>query len=503
MKILNANQIRALDAYTIQKEPIRSIDLMERAACQWTKKFLQLNPKPKRVSIFCGSGNNGGDGAAIARLLIEKRVRVHLILCHIGEFSPDLAQNVKRLENIKFPHLEITHFHKGDKLIQVEPADIIIDGLFGSGLNRPVSGAWGELIEDINNLPNKVFSIDIPSGLHPDKHIEGSIIDANTTITFELPKLAFMCPENAKSVGHLEIVSIGLHTEFLDNFDTPYSLITEIDAQKLHRNRKKFDHKGVFGHGLLIVGSQGKMGAATLAGKGALRAGIGLLTMHVPKCGVNIIQTALPEAMVSIDSNAQFYSTPPDISPYRAIGVGSGLSVNKHTIDGLSKLLNSADSPLIIDADALNIISSHEHLLSLLPPGSILTPHFKEFERLFGPSKNHFERIEKARVNASKYQINILLKGAYSALATPDGEIFFNSTGNPGMATAGSGDVLTGMITGLLSQKYKPSHAAQLGMYIHGMAGDIAASKQGFESTLASDITENIGSAYLSFTTKA
>jgi NAD(P)H-hydrate epimerase len=471
---------------------------MERAAMQWTQICLTLHPDLPGATILCGSGNNGGDGLAIARLLSEKMIPVHLILCKIGPFSADLKKNLDRLHERQYPQLQIDYFDKGDRLEMIKPTDVIIDGIFGSGLNRPVTGQWGELIQAINQKPNKVYSIDIPSGMHPDKPMEGAVIMADMTITFELPKLAFMWPENARNLGHLEIVSIGLNQAFLEEVETSNEYLTSSDIRTLIQRRSKFDHKGVFGHGLLIAGSKGKMGAALLAGKAALRSGIGLLTLHVPQRGLDIIQIGLPEAMVSVDENESLFSNMPAIDHFDAVGIGCGLSTDPICAAGMQQVLERLEAPIVIDADGLNLLAANQELLSMVPKGSILTPHLKEFERIFGSSNHHFERLEKAKENARKYQLHILVKGANSAIATPEGKLFFNSTGNPGMATAGSGDVLTGMITGLLTQQYHPLTAAKIGMYLHGKAGDLAASKLGCESVIAGDIIDSIPGAFQS-----
>ncbi len=496
MKILNASQIQELDAYTIKHEPIDSADLMERAATRWTEKCIELAHEISGATIFCGSGNNGGDGAVIARLLATRGIPVRVYLCHIGPFSEDLKKNLGRLKTLSSDQLEIMDLQKGDLFPEIAQGHLVVDGIFGSGLNRPVTGEWAEVITAINKAPNRVYSIDIPSGLHPDRSMEGAIIRADVTITFELPKYTFMFPENAGYVGQLEIVSIGLHQEFLERLESKNEYLTGTEVSRLITPRSKFDHKGVYGHGLIIAGSVGKMGAALLAGRGALRSGIGLLTLHIPQKGVIIVQTGLPEAMVSIDRHGYCFSECPDSTPYQAIGIGCGITTSEISRNALRETLDAVTVPMVIDADALNIIGMHPELLEKVPHESILTPHFKEFERLFGPSENHEQRLEKARVNAQKYNVNILLKGAHSALADTSGMIFFNSTGNPGMATAGSGDTLTGILTGLLAQRYAPRTAAMIGMYVHGLAGDLAAEKVGQSALIASDLIDSLGRAF-------
>ncbi len=384
-------------------------------------------------------------------------------------------------------------------LPEIGEDDIIIDAIFGSGLTRPVSGFIGEVIEHINAADAVTISIDIPSGLFADRHAdpkEGKIIHADYTLSFQLPKLAFLLPENDSFVGEWHILDIGLHHDYINNAEVKNFLLTKRDVQTTLRPRNKFAHKGTFGHALLIAGSYGKTGAAILASRACLRSGVGLLHTHIPKAGYEIMQTAVPECMLSIDRYDNYFSEVPDLGMYNAVGIGPGLGMEKQSQMALKLLIQNFSNPIVFDADALNILAENKTWLAFLPKGSILTPHPKEFERLAGKWADDYEKLQKLRDLCFKYNIYIVLKGAYTCTGTPDGMCYFNSTGNPGMATAGSGDVLTGLITGLLAQGYSPAQAATLGVYLHGLAGDLAAKKKGQEAMLAGDIIENLGKAF-------
>lgn len=496
MKILSAPQIRALDAYTIENEPVSSIKLMERAALAFTQWFTELFPGVQRpVHIFCGVGNNGGDGLAVARLLHHHGYEVSAYLCQISEHtSEDLRANLERLPG--FGAVPAHGIAKGAPLPVLPEEAVVIDAIFGSGLNRPVAGYWGELIEHLNALPNTRVSIDVPSGLFIDEPSTGIVFQAGHTLSFELPKLAFFFPENQLSAGEWAVRSIGLHPDALAKVQTPFYYLDEAMARRLLRKRHKYDHKGTFGHALLVMGSYGKVGAAILASRGCLRAGAGLVTVHAPRCAYEILQISVPEAMASIDRHQYYFSEVPELGAYSAIGVGCGLDKKKSSREALLELIQAAGKPMVIDADAINILGKHHEWLGLIPKGSILTPHPKEFERLFGPSANSFERNALQREKAMELGIHIVLKGAHTCIAAPGGDCYFNATGNPGMATGGSGDVLTGIITGLLAQHYPPLDAALLGVYVHGLAGDIAAAELEHESLVAGDLVRFLGKAF-------
>lgn len=492
MKIFNVEQIRAMDAYTITHEPITSIDLMERASQEFVRCFCNQYVNTRPIAVFCGKGNNGGDGLAIARILSSCGYDVQVFIAEYTlNATDDFHHNFSRLGN----HLTPRRIYSENDLPRLGSNVVCIDALLGSGLSRPVDGLLSIVIQYLNELPNKVVAVDIASGLYTDQPNAPSdiIIKPRYTITFQLPKLAFLLPQNAEYVGEWHVVDIGLSTKYIADTDTPFHFTDKPEAEKRIKPRQKFSHKGTFGHAVLIAGSYGKMGAAVLSGKACLRSGVGLLTMHVPVCGYEIMQISVPEAMTTVDEAEKHISRLPDLTSATAIGIGPGLGQDAATVKVLEKLLEQIRVPIIVDADALNILSTNRHLLYRLPANTILTPHPKEFQRLAGESDNEFERLEKARALASKYKVIICLKGANTAVVLPNGEVHFNSTGNPGMATGGTGDVLTGIITSLLAQKYDPADAAMLGVYQHGLAGDRAAEARGQTALIASDVVAHLG----------
>lgn len=497
MKILSAEEIRAWDQYTIEQEPISSIDLMERAAKACTNWLVSNFKSSSSFSIFCGKGNNGGDGLAIARMLKEKSYKVSVYILEFGhKGTNDFQVNLSRLHQLD--HSDIHFIQSEEHFHDIPKAEIIIDALFGSGLNRSPEGVTARLIEHINNSGCAVVSIDIPSGMFVDRSSKNSItIRADHTLSFQCYKPAFLFAENADAIGEIQLLDIGLHPAFYETVRNNFELVNHDVVRTIHQPRKRFAHKGNFGHSLLVAGSYGKMGAAILASKACLRSGVGLLTCHIPKCGYEVIQTSVPEAMVRTDFNTSFCTKiETDLTAFDAIGIGPGIGTASETKMLIREIFDSYRNPIVLDADALNIIASQKDLLKLIPAGSILTPHPKEFERLFGISDNDFDRILIALQKAKTLNCIIVLKGHHTFIATPDGKGFFNNSGNPGMATAGSGDVLTGIITGLLSQEYSAVESAILGVYLHGFAGDLAAKNLSMEAMISGDIIEYLGPAF-------
>ena len=498
MKIYTVDNIRKADAFTIKNEPIRSIDLMERASDRlfgWMKNHVTPD---KKIFIFAGLGNNGGDSLALGRMLARDGFQVVFnIIRYSDNNSDDFQSNFDRLNDIQ--NIEINEIEKASSIPKIENNDVVVDAIFGSGLTKPVTGFVADVINFINNSNVITIAIDIPSGLFADKTSFASkseIIKADYTLSFQFPKLSFLLPENEIYVGNWEVLDIGLSNTYISSTPTKNHFILKEDIKHIIKGRTKFSHKGTYGHALIIAGSYGKMGAAVLATKACLRSGVGLLHTHVPKAGVNIIQTTSPETMISIDKDENYFSEVTDIGIFNAIGIGPGMGMELQSQLAMKLLIQNSPSPLVIDADALNILSENKTWLAFLPQGSILTPHPKEFHRLAGSWQNDFERLEKQRNFAQKHGVYIVLKGANTSVCFPDGQCFFNSTGNPGMATAGSGDVLTGIITGLLSSGYSSGVAATLGVCIHGLAGDIAAKEKGYEALIASDIIDNLGNAF-------
>lgn len=500
MKVYPVEKIREADAYTIANEPISSIDLMERASKQlfkWIKKNVK---KYNKILVFAGPGNNGGDGLALSRMLLNDNYEVVTYIIKFSDkVSDDFSTNYKRLEETSGS--VIISIEKEDDMPEINNNAIVIDAIFGSGLARPVTGMTAKLISIINASNAITIAVDMPSGLFSDSSSVGSkgeIIQADYTLSFQFPKLAFLVAENEMYVGNWIILDIGLSNEFIELNDTKNQYIVKQDLLGVRKGRPRYSHKGTFGHALIIAGSYGKMGAAVLASKACLRSGVGLLHTHIPKSGITILQTSTPETMLSIDRYENYFSEVPDLTMFNAIGIGPGLGKEKQSQMAMKLLIQNASVPIVFDADALNILAENLTWLAFLPPGSVLTPHPKEFKRIVGGWKNDFEKLEKQRSLAAKHNIYVVLKGANTTVCFPDGSMFFNSTGNPGMATAGSGDVLTGIITGLIASGYTSGIASILGVYLHGLAGDYATKKLGAESVIASDIINNLGKAFKS-----
>lgn len=489
MKVLSSSQIRTADQHTIKNEPISSIDLMERASNAFVSKFLLLCPARQPVHIFCGTGNNGGDGLAVGRLLTSEGWTVSMyVLGEPESGSPDFRENLKRIENPK-------RIASRSDFPTVDSASVIIDALFGSGLSRPIDGLVAEMVQYLNSREAKRISIDIASGLYADQALpkDAEVFRPDHTISFQSPKLVFFQPDSYPFVGEWEVVDIGLDYGFLDGLKTSSFFTQCPEMAELVPFRSTYSHKGKNGRLLLIAGSKGKMGAAALSARAALRSGVGLITLHVPACGTQIIQTLVPEAMV-IEDQADEYIANLD-NTESTVGVGPGLGTHEATEEALGKFLKSHNDPIVLDADALNILARSPELIQDLPPQSILTPHPGEFKRLVGDWSNDFEKLDLLRSFCQKHQVNMVLKGAYSAVCNTDGDVHFNSTGNPGMATAGSGDVLTGIVSSFLAQGLKPFDALRLGVFVHGLSGDLAVQEVDEISLIASDIISNISNA--------
>lgn len=504
MKIFNAQQIREWDQYTIQYEPVSSIDLMERAAWQCVHWLEENNLSNHSFKIFCGKGNNGGDGLAMARILSQKAIDVAVFILEFGHLgTEDFQVNLERLH--QQPGVEIKFIQNEQQFPSFGNRDVIIDALFGSGLNRPLEGVTAKLVEHINDSDCKIIAIDTPSGLPIDRSAEdGKIITADHTLSFQAFKLSFLLPGNARFIGEVHILDIGLDPDFYNTTETNYELIDKKMVSTIYKPRDRFAHKGNFGHALLVTGSYGKMGAAILCTKACLRSGAGLTSCHIPKCGYEIMQTAVPEAMVMTDLNSSIITKiNPDsyregLSKFACIGIGPGIGIATETKKALQEIFEAFKKPVVLDADALNLISSDKKLLKKIPKDSILTPHPKEFERLFGETKNDFDRVKLAEQKAQELDVVIVLKGHHTCITTPGGKVYFNNTGNAGMAKGGSGDVLTGVLTALAGQYHDTIKSAILGVYLHGLAGDIAAKKDSIEAMIAGDIVENLGEGFLS-----
>jgi NAD(P)H-hydrate epimerase len=497
MKIFKSAQIREADAFTIANEPVSSIELMERAASGLVSEIIKLYQYDTIFIIFCGPGNNGGDGLALARLLTEKKYSVEVFIPKISNrFSDDFTINFNRLK--QFKNIEIFEISDKNSFPKFQKNTVIIDALFGSGLTRPLSGFSCEIVDFLNNSGCEIVSVDIPSGLSGEENFEENktVIKAAYTLTFEFPFLSFFLPENEDFIGDFKIIPIGIHPEFIKKTETEYFYIEKDEIQSKLKKRKKFSHKGNYGHGLLLAGSYGKAGACTLATRSCLRTGIGLLTAHVPKCNYQIQQITNPEAMLTIDAEENFIAELPDLSKYNAAAIGPGIGFSKKTKFLLKDLILNFKHPIVFDADAITILGENKNWLAEIPENSVFTPHPKEFERLVGTSENNFQRNRMQIEFSKKYKCFVVLKGAYSSISTPDGKCFFNSAGNPGMAKGGSGDVLTGMILAMLAQNYLPEDAVLLSVYFHGLAGDLAAEKLGQISMTSADLCDFISKAF-------
>jgi len=492
MKILPVAAIRQADAYTIAHEPIASVDLMERAARACYGWFHANISRQKKITIVCGMGNNGGDGLALARMLILAGYDVNsVVVSHAKQYTADAQTNLHRLE--KTGHVPAFIDKKTD-IKKTVFADVVVDALLGSGLSKPLEGLLAAVVEAMNLSPGIKVAIDIPSGLFADNNLDNpliSVFKADFTLTFQCPKLSFSLPNTGDFAGVFVVLNISLHPKFIDEVETNYFYTTQVEAERIVIPRKKFDHKGTFGHALIVAGSKGKMGAAVLASKAALRAGCGLLTAHVPGIGYHILQTAVPEAMVSADQESDSIShIKPDVK-FDAVGIGPGIEKGSFTTRALLYFFIENSVPLVVDADALNILSV-QNGWGQLPENSILTPHPGEFERMAGAWKSAEEMLEKARDFAQKNKMVLVLKGAHTAICLPNGHVHFNGSGSAAMATPGSGDVLTGILTSLLAQGYSAQDAAILGVFIHGKAGEMAAKKHGIECVIAQDLIEEV-----------
>ena len=499
MKIFTSAQIHELDKYTIEKEPIESLQLMERAASVVTRAIMDRWSSSTPVIVFAGPGNNGGDALAVSRLLAEQdyQVTVYLFNPH-NNLSPDCMANKRRLQESRRvgKFIEVTQEFDPP---QLERNMLVVDGLFGSGLNKPLAGGFASLVKYINASAAEVVSIDVPSGLMTEDNnynVRSNIIRATVTLTLQMPKLSFFFAENQIYIGQLRVLDIRLSQEGIAKMDAQYTLTDENQIRAILMPRPVFAHKGQMGHALVIAGCYCMAGAAVLTSRACLRSGVGKVTVCSPRCNIPVLQISVPEAVIQTGTEETLFSEAVDAEDFDALGIGPGLGRSEQTAVAFMAQLRNTHCPIVIDADAINILANHPSWLQQLPKGIIMTPHVKEFDRLMGHSADSYERLLKALQLAERLQGYIILKGHYTAICMPDGHIAFNSTGNAGMATAGSGDVLTGVITGLLARGYKAPEACLLGVYLHGLAGDLAANDLGEESLVAGDIVRYLSRAF-------
>jgi hydroxyethylthiazole kinase-like uncharacterized protein yjeF len=467
--LLTSAQMRSADQFTIANKPIASIDLMEKAARAFVQCFLREEfDANKSVAIFCGKGNNGGDGLAIAHLLLAngyQNIKVYIINFS-NKQSDDFAINLQRIDESRCKKVVINQPSDLKSL----KADLVIDAILGSGLNKALAGDYEELVQFINKQHKKVYAVDVPTGFFAEGKLPEVYngIKAYKTISFQRPKINFFFPESATATEKFEVVEIDLDEGFIQNQDADFQLIEESDIQNILRPRKLFSHKGTYGHGLIIAGNTDTMGAALLSSMACLHTGAGLTTACIPQSGLTALNTSLPEVMALPRDEYTRIENP---KKYQAIAIGPGLGTDPEN----EKLLESlilANQPLIIDADALNILGERPDLTDKLAPNTILTPHVKEFDRLFGEHDSWWDRVQSAQEKAKKLKIVIVLKNQYTFICLPTGKILINPTGNPAMAQGGMGDILTGIIAGFVTQRYTATDAAILACYIHGKAGD-------------------------------
>jgi hydroxyethylthiazole kinase-like uncharacterized protein yjeF len=498
MKIFSKEQIYQGDQLTVDRQNISSTDLMERAGVQifnWMN--LRMKGAQVPVHVFCGIGNNGGDGLVLARHLILEGYNVKVYIVNYSDKrSKDFLINYDRVKSVTkdWPIL----LNDNESFPEIKPDDIIVDGIFGIGLNKPVAAWVKNLFKLFKKSRAFTLSIDIPSGLRTDTvpENENDVVWSSYTLSFASPKLVFFLPTTAKYTINWEVLNIGLDVDFLSSTSTDFNLIGKYEAIPIYKPRDKYSHKGDFGHSLIIGGSYGKIGAVTLASRGALASGAGLVTAFVPKCGYQVLQSSFPEAMVITDVNDSYISNIDYFIEPTVIAFGIGVGLNNETVQAFESFLKNNKTSLVIDADGINILAKNAELLKLLPPNTVLTPHPKELERLIGTWDDDFDKLKKAKIFSNKYKVVLIIKGANTITIFED-KYYINSSGNPGLSTAGSGDVLTGIITGLISQGYDALSAAVFGVYLHGKSADIAVEDYGYQSLIASHIIEYLGASYL------
>lgn len=569
MKILTGKDIREADLHTIEHEPISSVALMERAAVALEAEIVaaaetqaSMPPHPGSAAlrkcgaslgsvtdapeylIIAGKGNNGGDGLAVARLLKNRfggsRGVSVILTASAEELSADCLHNLKLLpDGVGVFTLADGHIFADGREIPSEQLfhrnTVIIDAVLGSGVAGAVRGTAARAIRLINACSpgcRMTISIDLSSGLPtepPEAASPGGqgslssadIVRADLTLTIEFPKLSLLLPETGKFAGRLRTVHIGLDRKFIGACNSPYTAVDAEFAESLLQPRGEFDHKGTHGHALVIAGSAEYMGAAILCTGAALRSGCGLVSAHIPSEGRTAMLVTHPSAIISADSAPVFSAAPANLAKYSSVAVGPGIGRSEASVAALKELFARVPQygnirAMVLDADALNMISEHKEMLAAIPEGSVLTPHIGELSRLLkaavscglldGPDNppatttdndglpwaDDMQKIRMVGRLSHRLKSVIVVKGAHTMVCSPDGRRFFNLSGNPGMAKGGSGDVLTGLVAGLAARGYDPLDAAILGVWFHGLAGDAAAASKGIESMNAADILDNI-----------
>lgn len=493
--IYTGEQLRRIDAHTIECQGIRSIDLMERAALAFVERFTKLFSPDRPVVAFAGPGNNGGDALAISRLLAERNHTVEVYLLNTaGHLSADCTEERQRLLADQGERLAFHEVSKQLNVPRLSADTIVIDGIFGTGVNRPLAGGFAAIVQYINASPATVVAIDVPSGLMTENNDTNNmecVMRAHHTITFQTPKLAFLFPEHERQVGQVHVVDIGLEIPQEKDFRTPYALTEASDIAAMLPPLGRFAHKGQMGHALLVAGRPGVGGCAVLAARACLRSGVGKLTVETPEENRLLLQVGVPEAVVATNALERL-----PVEDYAAIGIGPGMGIDTAAATRLQGFLRGLSIPTVLDADALTLLGQRPSLLAALPPDTIITPHRAELERIIGKQKSTIRLLEQAVHLSRLHQLVVLVKGAYSACVLPTGDVFFNPTGNPGMATAGAGDVLTGMILALLARGLPAGNALRVAVYLHGLSGDLCAERGAMECLIASDLVDRLPQAF-------
>ncbi len=501
MKLFTNEQIRIIERSTIETEGVLPAEIIERVAEGVADEIASRWRPSKPTIVFAGPGNNGADALASARLLYERGFRPSVYLFNIGgdKLSVEcIAARDRLLQST--PDIDFIEVTSRFTPPEISQSHLVVDGLFGAGLREELRGGFMSLVQYINEEHPTVVSIDLPSGMFGDwnpRIVNRNTIHATLTLAIQFPRLCFFMEDNAELVGEWKTIDVGLSQQAISSLPAEFCLVEKRDIHRRLRRRKEFCSKADFGSAILYAGSYGMMGAAQLAARGALRGGVGKLTVCAPKCGYQILQTAVPEALYRNNRGDMILTEIHPERDFSAIAIGPGIGTNEITVKALEDFLSAIDKPVVLDADALNCIALRPAMLNTIPILSVLTPHAGEFDRMFGPQPSSEARLRKAIEMAKFYNIIIILKGRYTAIVRPDGKIYFNSSGCPGMATAGSGDVLTGLLTAMMAQGYPAEIASIIAVYIHGVAGEMAQAKQGEYGVTAGDIADNIGPAIL------
>lgn len=499
--VFSAASVRSVDAAAIA-HGVPEAEWMDRAAQACLvrilaqEKKLQLDPVPN-YHVVAGKGNNGGDGLLIARGLWKagRTVRVSIVE-HSDRSSSGHELATARLAEVP---VRIDHIKDSDGSIQIIDNEIIIDCILGTGTTRPATGLLARVVEDINRSQAYVVAIDLPSGTaDPGTPSEtGPVIRADLTLAIETPQMALLLPETGRDAGSWELLRIGLDPWYPAGEPRLANWVEPLDIRKLLRPRARFTHKGSHGHALLMVGGPGCHGAALLAARGCSRSGVGLFTVHGPAGTIAPLTAAVPDAMSSLDPSGEMISEVPDLERYTSVLFGPGVGRSEHSAKALRQLLARWSGPLVIDADGLNLLAVAAELINALNANVILTPHPREMDRLLGtPSTSGFDRLQRTGEFAHRHGCHIVLKGAYTAVCSPDGAIYFLPTGNAGMAKGGTGDVLAGIIAGLSAQQYEQLDSSLISTYLHGRSGDLAAARLGMDAMRASDLVDHLSVAW-------